>query len=258
YLYYPNGQEYQTIEVGVPVWTTSGLQTQSPTTTYTYDADGRQQTVTDPLGHVTSYQYDAAGNVTTTTFADGTSISDVYDPYGNKISETDQMGRTTTYTYDVVGNLTQVVQPAVADPAITGSPMTTPVTTYVYDAYGDETSQTDANGHTTTFKYDALGQEVSRTLPDGETETFTYDSFGRELTHVDFKGQTEAFVYDNSALGDGRVTGEYFFAAGTTVFSGGVLQTAGAGQKTLYTYDDLGRVKTVTDDSGLTTYTYDV
>ena len=40
-----------------------------------------------------------------------------------------------------------------------------PVTQYGYDMYGDELSQTDANGHVTTWTYDSLGHQLSSNLP---------------------------------------------------------------------------------------------
>ncbi len=118
-------------------------------------------------------------------------------------------------------------------------------------------------GPATRFAYDQFGHETSRALPDGEQETFTYvasgPTAGMELTHTDFKGQTEAFQYDTTSAHGGRLQGEYFFNAGATVFSSGTtINTATAAQKSVYTYDALGRVSTVTDDSGVTTNAYDV
>ncbi len=96
-------------------------------------------------------------------------------------------------------------------------------------------------------------------MPDGESESWSYDSFGREKLFTDFKGQPEAFKYDDSAAGDGRLAGEYFFAAGTAALDGsGNIRTSSAGQSTVYTYDALGRQQTVTDDSGTTTYSYNL
>jgi YD repeat-containing protein len=60
-----------------------------------------------------------------------------------------------------------------------------------------------------------------------------------------------------SATGDGRLTGEYFFHSGVTVFSGSTVITANASQSTVFTYNNVGQISTTTDDSGVTTNAYD-
>jgi YD repeat-containing protein len=263
YTYYPNGQQ-ETV-------TTAAGSDEAATTTYVYHTaptsgdDGDYQLVTDPRGYTTRTDYDAQGRTIKTTYdvnADGSipsgaiSTSTSYSPYGQTVTNTDEMGRVTVDKYDNAGNLIEVDQPQVLDP--TTGEMTTPVTTYGYDDYGDEISQTDANDHVTHFTYDALGEQIGRTLPDGETENTTYDDFGRVLTSTDFKGQTTAYTYDDSATGDGRETGEYFFAAGVSALdSGGDVQTSLAEDSTVYTYDNLGRTATITDSTGVTTDSYD-
>ncbi len=96
-----------------------------------------------------------------------------YDALGRKVSQTDQNGNITTYTYDQLGELLTVTEPAVTD----GNPNSptygtsvNPVTTYAYDAVGNQISQTDANGNTTKYSYDVMGRKISRTLPMGQTE----------------------------------------------------------------------------------------
>jgi RHS repeat-associated protein len=263
YTYYPNGQQ----ETVTTAYGTSGAET----TTYVYHTaptsgdDGDYQLVTDPRGYTTRTDYDAQGRTIKVTYdvnADGSisggaiSTSTSYSPYGQTVTNTDEMGRVTTDKYDDAGNLIEVDQPQVLDPAT--NTMTTPVTAYGYDAYGDEISQTDANGHVTHFTYDALGEQTGRTLPDSETENTTYDAFGRVLTSTDFKGQTTAYTYDDTAIGDGEETGEYFFAAGVSALdSSGDVQTSLAGDSTVTTYDNLGRTATVTDSTGTATDSYD-
>ena len=89
-------------------------------------------------------QYNAVGEVTKTIFADGNSVVDQYDQQGEKIAETDSNGNKTQYQYDQHGNLTEVIEPAVYNPA-TGATVN-PTYQYTYDAYGDQTSTTDALG----------------------------------------------------------------------------------------------------------------
>jgi uncharacterized delta-60 repeat protein len=293
YTYYPDGQQETMTQESVP--TTDPLvssATQNLTTQYFYNAAGEQSTVIDPAGHNTTYLYDGSGQITNTTINGLATTLDVYDSAGNKTSETNAEGQTTVYKYDDAGDLIEVDQPQVPD-GDNGDAMTTPITLYFYDQYGNQiaevdpaeyaayeawlTSGTTADPHNfsnfvgaTHWTYDENGNELSRTLPTlatgaitdstpaGPTEYFTYNQFGQVLTHTDFDGQTEAYVYDNSSTGDGKLLGEYFFAHGATVFNGnGTVDTTNAQQSTTYTYTNLGQQQVVTDDSGATVYTYD-
>jgi YD repeat-containing protein len=104
------------------------------------------------------------------------------------------------------------------EPAKAGSPQEWPHWSYAYDDAGNQTGQTDPNGHTTHFAYDELGRRISRTLTGGENESWTYDDFGRVVTHVDFKGQPTLYTYDDSSqVGDGRALAEYRYNAGRVI-----------------------------------------
>lgn len=146
---------------------------------------------------------------------------------GRRIGETDQLGRTTNYEYDAAGRLTAVELPEVvdADPlSPTYGELLRPRYTYGYDAVGNQTSITDAEGRTTTFTYDHAGRQLTRTLPLGRTERFVYDhsalSAGQMVLHVDFEGRVTQYVYDNTAAshggGNGRLIAKRYFAARRT------------------------------------------
>ena len=86
------------------------------TYTYAYFADNLLQSVTDPIGRVTSYNYDANGNTTSITQLSGTASAATttmtYDSvYGQLLSVTDPLNNTTSYTYDVSGALLAVTDP---------------------------------------------------------------------------------------------------------------------------------------------------
>ena len=57
--------------------------------TMTYTANGRPQTSTDANHHTTTYQYDAQDRVTTVIAADGTTEKLAYNSQGNVIKVTD-------------------------------------------------------------------------------------------------------------------------------------------------------------------------
>ena len=79
-----------------------------------------------------------------------------------------------------------------------GGPKPAPVTTYTYDAAGNELTRKDANNHVTTTAYDALNRplSVTRRDPDGggaqtpSVSTMTYDINGNLLAATDANGTT--------------------------------------------------------------------
>lgn len=55
-------------------------------------------------------------------------------------------------------------------------------TSYIYDQYGNMTSQTDALGRQTAYTYDTLGRLTTTTPPAGGVTTNTYDALGHLKT----------------------------------------------------------------------------
>ena len=75
------------------------------------------------------------------------------------------------------------------------------------------------------------------------TETFAYDSGNNVRTHVDFRGKTTTYNVDNHFPG-GRLTGK--------------VPDPTLGEPTVtYAYNLNSTRSTMTDDSGVTTYSYD-
>lgn len=156
------------------------------TTTYTYDALGDLASETNPAQVTTAYTYDAAGDVLTKTLDGYTGNpsapiaaenlveeSWAYDPAGRLASVTTVAGTTTAYTY--YGN-NQLASSYVVDG--TG---TEEVTSYGYDAAGNQVTETDPSGLVTNTAYNADDQPVSQTAdPTGvdRTSTATYDADG--------------------------------------------------------------------------------
>ncbi len=92
----------------------------SLTTSYKYDGAGRVSEVTDPIGVKTSYEYDAQGRRTHTHFDDPdlsdanvgpSTISTSYDIRGRRTSETNQLNQVRRYVYDEEDRLRVVVLP---------------------------------------------------------------------------------------------------------------------------------------------------
>ena len=231
----------------------------SSVVSYSYDALGRKVSQTDPNGLSMRYVYDAAGDLVQTIYADGTSTSATYDGVGNKLTSTDQMNQITTYSYNVAGQILTVTEPPATNPA-TGT-LVNPVTSYVYNQFGDEIMQVDPNeqaayqawigagnsatsyaGDATRYGYDQFGEQISKTLPPPVTGNLspvtstTFDSFGRTLTTTDADGQVTLYVYDNNPLVPtadrvnlGRLYGKYYFAT-TADYQAYIANPAGSTQ----------------------------
>jgi RHS repeat-associated protein len=194
-------------------------------TTYTYDAVGNQLSGTDALNHTTQFIYDVMNRPVETIFADGSHMDTTYDALGREIAMTDQMGITTSYEYDVQGRLISVLDALKQH------------TTYSYNQAGDLTSQTDANGHTTNYEYDALNRRTATVLPLGQRSTTNYDAVGNVLSTTDANGHTINYQYDTL----NHLVQEQFADR----------------SKVNYTYTVTGKIATVSDSRGVTSYTYD-
>lgn len=210
------------------------------TYTYRYYSDNLPQSVTDPLGRVTSYVYDANGNVTSVTKLSGTSnavtTSMTYDSTFNQLlSVTDPLNNTTNFGYDTLGNLTSITDPLQHQ------------TTMTYDGEGRVLSSTDPLSDTTKFVY-SIADMASITDPLSRTTTRSTDAAGRLLSVTNPLGQKTTFVYDalnqvtSTTDPAGNVTGFAYDA------NGNLLTLTDANQHTTtYTYDNMDRVQTRTD-----------
>lgn len=211
----------------------STLTSQPTTTSYTYDANGNQLTVTDAAGHTTRLVYDDANRVKEVKYPDANASTvsrfTYYDGLGRKIQESDEAGVNTAYTYDFRGLLTSVTLAFGTTQAVT--------TVYGYDELGNEIKQTDAAGHSTTNRYDALGRRTARLLPGGQSEGYCYDRYtGNLLYQTNFNGMV--------------ITNQYDFA------SGRLTNCSATGFKTTYAYSPTGLRTNMTDASGTNSYYY--
>jgi len=219
---------------------------------FTYGPDG-MLTKTDRASHTTSYTYDALGRRASQTNPNNETISFEYDLAGRMTRLTDSKGNITTWTYDAEGRMTRKTY---AD----GSHYD-----YTYDAAGHLLTRTDAKGKTTSYTYDAAGRLTKIDYPDDPDITYTRDALGRKTSVTDATGTT-AWTYDAA----GRIASVDGPFDHDTI----TVQTDGAGRyaclavdnRTIaaYTYDDQGRLHTVTGGTPLPdgaqpvfTYTYD-
>jgi large repetitive protein len=228
-------------------------------TTYTVDAAGRVTSSTVDPGHAartTRYTYSADDTVLNTQRTDPTgatrSVDETYDPLGRPtsqtvhngttpltttwtldrrglpVAQTDPLGITTGYTYDEAGHRTVITGPVVQVEAPGSLPVAVrPVALLGYDTFGARTEAADPDGNVTTYGYDATGRLLTTQLPR-YTPPGSSTAINATATHTyNSLGQV---VADIDPLGN----------------------------RTTYTYDQLGRQATVTRADGTVTHhTYD-
>ncbi|WP_435830076.1 LamG-like jellyroll fold domain-containing protein [Saccharopolyspora shandongensis] len=204
--------------------------------------DGRSASAADNT-YLTTYDYTPSGQLsaesvpgattgaqrkTTRTYTAGTepAANGGTQPPGLLASATDPAGGVSTYTYTSAGDLAELVDPAGL------------ITRYGYDELGRKSSET----------------VVSKTTPDGVTTTYGYDKASR-LTEA-----VEPVVADAVSGGQHQRRTTHVYNADGTVKETTVDDAIGTDgtRTTAYTYDNRGRVDTVTDpERGVTRTEYD-
>ncbi|HEY1773264.1 MAG TPA: RHS repeat-associated core domain-containing protein [Gammaproteobacteria bacterium] len=208
------------------------------TVAYTYSGDTTSVTHTvedsasTSASQTTYSTVDAVGQTVSTQDADGYMTSYVYDAFGNLTKTTDPDGQAIVVTYDGLGHKTQMVDPNLG------------TIDYSVDALGEVLCQTDAKGQSIIKSYDGVGRVISKletaagagcNASSGTSSAWTYDTqtkgAGLPASVTDSNGFERDYDYDSLS----RV-------ADVTTTPG-----AGASQYTVSTtYDDFGRIQTVT------------
>jgi YD repeat-containing protein len=184
-----------------------------------------------------SYVYDALGRLHEVDHG-GASIFYNYRSDGLLASVQDENHSVsnTTYGYDELRRLTSIVQTLG-----TG----TVTTSYAYDVQDNFASVTDPNSNLTSYAYDDFHRLQTQVSPVTGTTAYSYDPAGNLVTTVDANGATTTRTFDAK----NRVT---------TATS-----SSGSGNETVaWAYDNatgycIGRLSTMTDPTGSTTYSYD-
>jgi RHS repeat-associated protein len=201
---------------------------------YTLDAAGNrtEEEVYDPsssLVRTLSREFDNRGRLVEEIGADNQTWEYEYDNNGNRTSATDPLGRITTYEYDPLDRLKTVTDAADGETAYTYTDQDllasvedprSVLTTYEYDGWGDSIAQQSPDTGLTVFIRDQAGNVETRTDARSETGESSYDALQRIIA-TDYSDQNIDYVYD----------------AGT---------------------DQLGRLTSLTDDAGTTTWSYDL
>ena len=236
---------------------------------YTYDANGRLETVTDWNDRKTTYAYDRSGGLIRSTLPDGSQVSYAYDAASRLTGLSDIAPSRTiaqyVYALDAIG---QRIQANVTEPLI---PLPAPTeNTFAYDAANQ---QVDVDGISQFFDSDG---NLTEGLLEGANTTFQYDSQNRLIdgggiqhrysaeghrivtVHEETATETRYIVDPNADLS--RVLEERK-GAGTTiryVYGLGLIsrEDENGGNYRVYHYDSRGSTVALTDESGTLTDAY--
>jgi RHS repeat-associated protein len=213
---------------------------------FRYDAAGNPIDVTLPNGSQAAYSYDTSNNLTKQIDLLSQNTKFTYDPTSNRLTGfTDANGNGIGYSYDAKSNLTKLTY---AD----GSTAQIGV-----DALGNVISSINRRGNTIQYTHDNDGQVTQKKYPDGSSISYGYDTKGN-LTGVTDASGTITMQYDtgdrltNIAYPNGRSIQYTYNADGQRTK---LVQQDG--NTVNYSYDPLGRLKTLTNATGQSIISYD-
>ena len=176
------------------------------TTSYGYDGDGNQTSVTDPRGYETTTAYNADDEPTLVTDPDSDATLTCYDGDGHVAETVPPVG--------VAANSLTASSCPTGYPSDYGDRLASDATTTAYNALGQKTTVTTPapaglSGHeTTTYSYDPAGLLTSVTAPPtsnsggaaDDVTDYTYDDAGELLTTTTGAGTataaTTSYCYD--------------------------------------------------------------
>jgi RHS repeat-associated protein len=251
------------------------------TSTYTYDLNDRELTITDPMGYVSSKQYDANGNLTyvtdgkgTTTFtafsardfpasvsvtnyADPAGLNSsgaktlstmFYDADGRMVTQTDGRGLNHVFTYDGMDRLLTKNTPVFTDR--NGVARSVLEVKNVYDLLGNKTQESRGTSYPnlrlTVYVYDLAGRPFFQATMGRAWQFFEFDRNGNTT-------KTDRMMFPPAIQ-----TVVTFDPRNRPLTQKVMMSGAGADRLTTNTYTKFGTLATVTDPlNAMSTYQYD-
>lgn len=225
----------------------------------TYDLNGRPTArraydAGDVLQQQTLISYTPTGQVATETLADNAVTTRAYDALDRQVLVTDPVGRKTRTVYDAAGQVVAVLRAYQYGAASNNVACAVAGTLqqcyarYGYDANGNRTTVTDANGNLTSYAYDGHDRLAEWRFPDKATagvssttdvERYEYDA-NSNRTKLHKRDGLTTIVYAYDALD--RMT---------------LKQPPTAADHVQYKYDLVGRQKAANISGHGVTYNYD-
>ncbi len=234
---------------------------------FTYDGLGRRLSAQDlhtpaaPTFGTWTYAYDNAGNLSQKIDPNGNTINYAFDALNRETTE--KLGTTTkvTYAYDTcsggIGKLCSVTNPSLTAAS-------------TYNALGLPASQIktiSATNYETDYTYDRQGHQLTVKNPDNSQVIYTFNLAGLPETisrkeSTDASSKSVVSNFDYSPLGEASLTS---FANGSTTTNTydqaklyrltHKVTVAGASnlQDVSYTYDPVGNISAITDNSATDT-----
>ncbi len=204
-----------------------------------YDAQTGELVVMTTAETSTSYTYDAAGRVDSVSTPDG-SVEWLYNSDGLPVSVTEPDGSVTQYEWDAAGNRTATITPSGERIEIDRN------------IYGQASAITSSGG-TISYDYDEDQRPVSATFSDGHARSYTYED-GR-LTAYGDGADNWSLSYDASARLssiDGADSASYEYGTDGTLLSATV-----NGASFGYGLDSVGNIVSSTTDGMARSFGHD-
>jgi RHS repeat-associated protein len=189
--------------------------------TLTYDSYGELASTQDAEGRTTSFSrtYGTDGLLTVTqTDALGATTTSVFSPAGRPLSTTDARGVKTVSTYNAAGRLVSVRTGAAA--TTDGKPAVSEEVRFQYDARGRVSRVIDAAGRPSDSSYDTQDRLIQSKDAAGRTVDRTYDDNGKLLSET-VAGSAQRTEWSYDAITD-RLRETRVFQGGQLISSSSV------------------------------------
>ena len=220
-------------------------------TIYIYDLRNRLQIIRDALIQETEFSYDLVGNLAETLDAGENSTIFDYDSRNRLLRTVDPYNGVTKFDYDAAGNLRwsrdQLGHRIINRYDSRGRMLRTKnaeggVTLFSYDASGNLIRLTDPIWNTSRFTFDGRDRLVRETDAINQSLNLEYDAADNLVQRVDREGRKTTFEYDDLD----QLWRERWFDAEDEIVN-----------EILYSYDDVGNLELIRDNSSTIAYTYD-
>lgn len=251
---------------------------------FSYDLLHRQISATDEAGYTTESEFDKLSRITRINHPDGTSVKYFYDKIGQLSSTVNEQKKRWSFEYSDAGNLVKTIDPEgnewnrIYDDLGYPEKEINPdggVTSFEYDA-GMLVKSTDPDGVESSYRYDIIGRPYQTAVGGVVVDETAYDTLGRiactisggikteysydiqdRLIGIDVGGIESSYHYDKL----GRLIavsseGENSYARydGSNPQPYAIMNNAG--ETLIKRFDSMGRVTSLTSESGLSSWLY--